>query len=114
MVVEDEPLIALELESILEDAGHEVVGIARDANSALSMATREKPDAATMDIDLAQGTSGIDAAGRLHRQLGLRCVFVSAKISPQTRTLAAPFEPLGFVSKPPWAAELLTALRKLE
>ncbi|MFC3692826.1 response regulator [Chenggangzhangella methanolivorans] len=114
LVVEDEPLIAMEVESILEDGGHVVVGVARDADAAFAMAEREKPDAATMDIDLARKTSGLDAAERLYRRLGVRSVFVSSRIDARVIAAAADFEPLGFVSKPPWKTELLAALRKLE
>lgn len=58
LVVEDEFFVALDLESILLEAGKEVVGIAAEADEAVVLARRERPDLVLMDIRLAGGSDG--------------------------------------------------------
>lgn len=53
LVVEDEFLIAMELESTLESAGYQVLGPAPNVSAALAVLRTEKPDAAVLDVDLA-------------------------------------------------------------
>lgn len=65
LIVEDEALVALELEGMLALAGHEAVGLADDLSSAVTAAEAERPDLALVDIQLAQGASGLDVAAAL-------------------------------------------------
>ncbi|MCP3393887.1 response regulator [Bradyrhizobium sp. CCGB12] len=51
-MVEDEYLIALELDTVLRAAGYQVLGPARDVNDALAMLRAERPDAAILDVNL--------------------------------------------------------------
>lgn len=76
LVVEDEALVALEIQSGLESVGHEIVGIADRAATAGALARAAKPDLALVDIRLARGDSGLDVAADLAR-LGLACLFVT-------------------------------------
>lgn len=76
LIVEDEALVALEMEGILSDAGYEVVGIADDRESALRAAGRGEPDLALVDIRLANGSSGLDVAADLDHN-GVCCLFVT-------------------------------------
>jgi CheY-like chemotaxis protein len=57
LIVEDEILIALELESLLQDLGHDVVGMAASSGEALSLGQELKPDLAFVDIHLADGST---------------------------------------------------------
>ncbi len=61
MIIEDEPLIAMDIEQMVESLGHEVAGIARTRDEALDLYRREKPRMVLADIQLADGSSGIDA-----------------------------------------------------
>ncbi len=61
MVIEDEAMIAMDLEDIVSAMGHTVVGAAATRDQAVVMAEREKPDLILSDIQLADGSSGIDA-----------------------------------------------------
>ncbi len=65
LVVEDEILIALELESLLAEEGHEVVGIAPTSAEAIRMGEDLRPDLAFVDVHLADGPTGVEAARRL-------------------------------------------------
>lgn len=64
-IIEDEPLIALDLKSIVTDMGHEVTGIARTHSEAVVLGKRERPDLILADIHLADDSSGIEAVGEL-------------------------------------------------
>jgi DNA-binding NarL/FixJ family response regulator len=110
LIVEDEWLIAMDLAETLRQAGHEVVGLAVDAEEAIAIARECKPDLALMDLRLSNGTSGIDAAARLWREAGVRCIFVSANLDGDTVDSLRPLEPLGFVAKPILPARLRHAM----
>ena len=77
LIVEDEILIALELESLLQDAGHEVVGMAASSQDAVALGQRLGPDLAFVDIHLTDGPTGIDVARRLGDQ-GVAVLFMTA------------------------------------
>lgn len=78
LVVEDEILIALELESLLQDAGHEVVGIATSCEDALAMGRKLAPDLAFVDIHLTDGPTGVDVCRHLTSELGVTTLFMTA------------------------------------
>jgi len=74
LVVEDEAIVAMEIEKILLGAGHHVVGIADDQREAVAIAKAAKPDMALIDMRLADGESGLDVATALGH-LGVRSTF---------------------------------------
>jgi CheY-like chemotaxis protein len=96
LVVEDEILIALELESLLKDGGHTVVGIAASSREATDAGSQLKPDLAFVDIHLADGPTGVDVARRL-RQLGATVLFMTANAKRIPEDYAGA---LGVISKP--------------
>jgi CheY-like chemotaxis protein len=77
LIVEDEILIALELESLLQDAGHEVLGIAACAGEAIAMGKDTGPDLAFVDIHLTDGPTGVEVARQLARH-GVMVLFMTA------------------------------------
>ena len=78
LIVEDELLIALELESLLQDMGHDVVGIAASSEEALSLGADDRPDLAFVDIHLSDGPTGIDVARRLTAGHDVTVLFMTA------------------------------------
>jgi len=78
LIVEDEFLIALELESLLQEAGHDVVGIAASSEEAIALGEKVRPDLAFVDIHLADGLTGIDVARRLSDQHHVTVLFMTA------------------------------------
>lgn len=76
LVVEDEGLVALEIETFLTGAGHEVLGTAADRAGALALARAEQPDLALVDMRLSGGDSGLDLAADL-AALGVPVLFVT-------------------------------------
>lgn len=100
LIVEDEAIIALSLEALIGSHGHQVCGTAATTAEAIALAERERPDIAIMDIHLAEGSSGTEAAAELYNRWGIRCLFLSGNLDEGTRAAVAPFAPLGFVGKP--------------
>lgn len=95
LIVEDEALLAMEMEGFLEGAGHEVVGVADDFASALACIDDTTPDLALLDIQLLNGSSGLDVAAEL-KQRGIPSLFVTGNCPTERgRGLA-----MGCVHKP--------------
>ena len=77
LVVEDDPILALDLSTILANAGYEVLGPVSTSLAALEVATIKKPAFALVDINLIDGRSaGIDVARRL-KEHGTQCLLMS-------------------------------------
>jgi DNA-binding NarL/FixJ family response regulator len=112
LIVEDDFLIGMQAESALLDAGIDVVGIASTVEEAVLLARQHKPVLAVMDIRLAGQRDGIEAAGELFRELGVRCIFATAHDDQGTRSRAEPFAPLGWLAKPYTMASLVALVRQ--
>ncbi|NUN67849.1 response regulator [Pseudanabaena biceps] len=97
LVVEDQALLALQLEMTLLDLGCEVVGCAMDTAAALEIAAQESPELAFVDINLRDGCTGPLIAAALGRDFGATSVFVTA--NPEQATGAASGA-LGVICKP--------------
>ncbi len=77
MIVEDEPLVALDLEASLHDLGYPTVGIAADAASAMELAEL-RPALALVDLNLRDGLTGPEIGAALARDHGVRVLFMTA------------------------------------
>ncbi|MBB3951037.1 response regulator [Aureimonas jatrophae] len=114
LIVEDEVLIALHLEGILEDAGHEVVGTAASSSAALDLARRSVPfDLAIMDVDLLDGPNGVETARRLREEHGVASLFVSGRLEEEVQAMGLAWKPLGFIGKPFMEAQIIEALERI-
>jgi DNA-binding NarL/FixJ family response regulator len=112
LVVEDDFLVALEMESALTEAGFVVAGVATSGEDAIELAVSERPRLAVMDIRLAGARDGIDTALQLFAQLGIRCIFATAHQDDQARRRAAPAVPLGWLQKPYTMTSLVGMVRR--
>ncbi|EAU39681.1 two component response regulator [Fulvimarina pelagi HTCC2506] len=113
LIVEDEMLLAMDLEDILVGAGYTVIGSAVDMHQAVAIAERfgNGIDAAIMDVNLANGTNGVETAGLLRQGWNIPSLFVSANIDEKMRARASQWNPIGFVGKPYSEREMLNALK---
>lgn len=111
LIVEDDLLVATEMEATLCDAGFVVVGIATTGKEALQLARTECPILAVMDIRIAGDRDGIDTAFELFRSQGIRCIFASAHSDHDSRLRAQPAAPLGWLQKPYTMASLTEMVR---
>lgn len=97
LVVEDEVLIALELEYLLEDLGHVSVGVAVSSAEAVALARRAAPDLALVDIHLADGPTGVEVARQLGGDPSITVVFMTANAKRIPPDFAGA---LGVIAKP--------------
>lgn len=97
MIVEDQAILAMELELVLGDAGCDVVGCAMDRTSAFEIAERERPTLALVDVNLLDGLTGPQIAHRLVSEYGTAVVFLTANPEQIPDGFAGA---LGAVSKP--------------
>ena len=97
LIVEDQALLAMELELVLGDLGCEVVGCAMDHDGALAVAERERPDLALVDLNLLDGPTGPQVAQRLVEDYGATVVFLTANIEQIPDGFSGA---IGAVSKP--------------
>lgn len=97
MVVEDQPILAMELEMMLTDYDCEVVGLAMDQASALMLAGRHEPDLALVDVNLLDGLTGPQVAHELVERHGVAVVFMTANPEQIPEGFAGA---LGVVCKP--------------
>jgi len=107
LIIEDEPLIAHDLRSIVEELGHRVVGMARTHREAVDAIHRGKPGLILADIQLADGSSGLDAVNEILNDLSTPVIFVTAY--PERFLTGAPPEPAFLVTKP-FSVESLKAI----
>lgn len=113
LIVEDNWLIAIEMEAALSEAGYEVVGLALDAEQAVQLCAAGQPDLVLMDVRLQGQAEGIDAALEIRARFGVGSVFVTAHGEPETRARAEPAKPLGWILKPIASEELVRRLDQI-
>lgn len=100
LVVEDDPSQAVLLEAALKREGYLVVGIAEDGSEALRLTADLAPDLVFMDISLAGGEDGVEAAGRIRDACPTPLVFLTAHTDATTLDRARAVEPYGYLVKP--------------
>jgi len=98
LVIEDEPLIAMDLEALVESLGHTVIGNARTRDEAVVMARREKPGLVLADIRLADGSSGLDAVNDILGDYEVPVIFITAY--PESLLTGERPEPTFLIAKP--------------
>jgi CheY-like chemotaxis protein len=78
LIIEDEPLIAMDIEGLVERLGHSVLGVARTHTEAVKLAGRNRPGLILADIQLADGSSGLDAVNELLKSFEVPVIFITA------------------------------------
>lgn len=98
LIIEDETFIAMDLESLVRNLGHNVIGVARTHADAVAIAKNRKPGLILADIQLADGSSGLDAVNELLRGFEVPVVFITAY--PERFLTGERPEPAFLISKP--------------
>ena len=109
LVVEDQALVAMQLQMLIEDAGHDVVGWACDLDEACGLAGKVHSDLALVDIHLADGPTGTEVAEHL-RKREIPVVFMTANVK---RVPSHFVGAIGIIAKPYTAAGVRAALHYL-
>ncbi|RFC67876.1 MULTISPECIES: response regulator [Mesorhizobium] len=107
MIIEDEPLIAMDIEQMVESLGHRVVGVARTRDEATAMFEKTRPRLVLADIQLADGSSGIDAVNQILGVSSIPVIFITA--FPERLLTGERPEPTFLVTKP-FSNEMVKAL----
>ena len=99
LIIEDEAIIAMDLESLVSEMGHKITGIARTHQGAVKLGQSERPDLILADIQLADNSSGIDAVNDLLKHFGdLPVIFITA--FPERLLTGERPEPAFLITKP--------------
>jgi len=98
LIIEDEALISLDLAEIVESLGHSVTTIARTAGQAVRAASAERPGLVLADIQLADGSSGLDAVRDILGQLSVPVIFITS--FPERLLTGERPEPTFLITKP--------------
>ena len=112
LIVEDQFVLASELERILEEAGHQVVGLARDPAGALELAERERPEVAIVDLKLASGFDGLEAAAAIAERFGCRIVIATAYMERVIEEASIRIRPCSILRKPYTRKAVLAAVEE--
>ncbi len=98
LIIEDEPVIAMDLESIVETLGHSVAAVSDTRERAVEAAMAEKPNLVLADIQLADGSSGIDAVNEILAAFEAPVIFITAY--PERLLTGERPEPAYLITKP--------------
>ena len=98
MIIEDEPIIAMDLETIVRDLGHEVTGVAVTRDEAVQLAMDDRPGLVLADIQLADDSSGIDAVKDILAEFAVPVIFITA--FPERLLTGERPEPTFLITKP--------------
>ncbi len=98
LIIEDEPLIAIDIQMLVEELGHRVVAIARTRDEAIAAAKTSTPGLILADIQLADGSSGLDAVNQILNDFSLPVIFITAY--PERFLTGTPPEPAFLITKP--------------
>jgi DNA-directed RNA polymerase specialized sigma24 family protein/CheY-like chemotaxis protein len=98
LIIEDEPLIAMDIENMVAEIGHEVVGIATTRSEATELAAKTLPGLVLADVQLADGSSGIDAVNDILKSVNVPVIFITAY--PERLLTGERAEPTFLVTKP--------------
>jgi DNA-directed RNA polymerase specialized sigma24 family protein len=107
LIIEDEPLISMDIEEMVQSLGHRVVGTARTHKEAAALFNKTRPRMILADIQLADGSSGIDAVNEILQSTSLPVIFITA--FPERLLTGERPEPAFLVTKP-FNPEMVKAL----
>lgn len=111
LIVEDEPILGLELSEVLQRSGYDTLPVVSSGDEVQSAVQMQLPDLIMMDIHIRGGLDGIEAARQLRREFDTPLIFLTAYSDKQTLDRAAKVEPDGYLIKPFHETELLANIR---
>lgn len=100
LIVEDEGIIARNIERHLERLGYGITGICGDADSAQAMLSQERPDLVLMDVQLEGDLDGVGLADIIRRDLDIPVIYLTGYLDDATLERAKITQPFGYIAKP--------------
>ncbi len=110
LIVEDELIVAKNLQERLQRLGYEVADVASTGQEAISRAEENTPDIILMDIKLQGEMDGIETAGKINEKLGIPVIYLTAYADDSTLVRAKHTNPYGYLLKPIEGRELRSAI----
>jgi PAS domain S-box-containing protein len=110
LIVEDEGIVARDLQETLQGLGYDAYAVASSADEAILCATERCPDLVLMDVRIKGKLDGIETAEILKRRFGVAVLFLTAHADDTTLARANASEPHGYLIKPVKSAELRSAI----
>ena len=98
LIIEDEPIIAMDLENLVTELGHKVVAVCATRDEAVAKAKSERPGLVLADINLGEGGSGIDAVNEILTSFDIPVIFITAY--PEKLLTGERPEPTYLIAKP--------------
>jgi CheY-like chemotaxis protein len=98
LIIEDEPIIALDIEAMVQELGHDVIGIARTHKEAVETVKMRRPGLVLADIQLADGSSGLEAVNEILLGIDVPVIFITAY--PERLLTGDKPEPAFLITKP--------------
>ena len=108
LIIEDEPIIAMDIETIVRDLGHDVTGVAVTRDEAVALAMQDRPGLVLADIQLADDSSGIDAVKDILAEFEVPVIFITA--FPERLLTGERPEPTFLITKPFQRSTVKTAI----
>jgi CheY-like chemotaxis protein len=78
LIIEDEPFIAMDLEGVVESMGHALIGVARTHSDAIQLSRGTRPDLILADVQLEDGSSGLDAVNEICGESSVPVIFITS------------------------------------
>ena len=100
VIVEDEPIVAMDIKRCLKQLGYQVAGVAANSEDAVQQIVDNRPDLVLMDIRLKGDIDGIETAWRIRQRVNVPIVYLTAHSDPETLERAKFTEPYGYILKP--------------
>lgn len=100
LIVEDEIIVALDIQSAIESMGHKSLGIATNYNEVLEIIDKNTPDIILMDINLQNSISGIEIVEKLNETRKIPVIYLTAYTDENSINKAIKTNPVGYIVKP--------------
>jgi CheY-like chemotaxis protein len=113
LVVEDETIIALDLQMLLESLGFDVYGPVPTGETSVKAASFFRPDVVLMDVKLKGKMSGIDAADIIHNHLRIPVIYLTAYGDEATLKETSAIPSFGYIRKPFLESEVEESIRNI-
>ena len=110
LIVEDERIVAIDLQQTLSRMGYDAFAIASSADEAMRRASERRPDVVLMDIRIKGDRDGVETAALMRQQFEVPIVYLTAHADDATVERAKHTEPYGYLLKPVKSAELRSVL----
>lgn len=112
LLVEDEAIVAKDIQSMLIDLGYDVSAVVASGEEAIRKAEEAQPDLVLMDIGLKGEIDGIEAAKQIRNLFNIPIVYLTAYTDGATLQRAKTIRPIGIIIKPATEMELQAIIRK--